>query len=297
LGARDGKDFIELGKIAADPEKNLQGLERKYKAAPGDFSVAFPYLFMLSDAGLPQLDSEVDAWFSSQPKNSWIEKNNWKLLYDFIQNPESPAFQNMVSNMAAFSSRYSEDSVSGKARSVYFSSLQNAAYSGNSALWKKDSAAIVNLNLKDGKRTIASSTILKAGDDIQLALSRTMGFMKEFGSENPSELNEFAWKMFEASEDSKQLLAAESWAKKGLDLSGGEFMIHDTYANLLFKNKKYALAREEAKKAIATGLKNGQDVSPTENLLKEIEFEITSVQKPAQKQAPKAPAKGKSGKK
>ena len=295
LGARDGKDFIELGKIAADSEKNLQGLERKYKAAPGDFSVAFPYLFMLSDAGLPQLDSEVDAWFSAQPKNSWIEKNNWKLLYDFIQNPESPAFQNMVSNMAAFSSRYSEDSVSGKACSVYFSSLQNAAYSGNSALWKKDSAAIVNLNLKDGKRTIASSTILQAGDDIKLALSRTMDFMKEFGSENPSELNQFAWKMFEASEDSKQLLAAESWAKKGLDLSGGDFMIHDTYANLLFKNKKYGQAREEAKKAIANGLKNGQDVSPTENLLKEIE--MTSVQKPAQKQVPKAPAKGKSGKK
>ena len=119
--------------------------------------------------------------------------------------------------------------------------------------------------------------------------------MKNYGSENPSELNEFAWKMFEASEDSKQLLAAESWAKKGLDISGGEFMIHDTYANLLFKNKKYALAREEAKKAIATGLKSGQDVSPTENLLKEIE--MTSVQKPAQKQAPKTPAIGKSGKK
>ena len=112
-----------------------------------------------------------------------------------------------------------------------------------------------------------------------------MKFMKDFGSENPGELNEYAWKMFEASEDKAQLTAAESWAKKGLDLSGGDYMIHDTYASLLFKNKKLMLAKAEASKAIERGRKDGQDVSGTEMLLAKIEEDM---KKPAASSGKKA---------
>jgi predicted Zn-dependent protease len=117
-----------------------------------------------------------------------------------------------------------------------------------------------------------------------------MDYMKNYGSENPGELNQFAWKMFEASENPAQLAAAESWAKKALELSGGDYMIHDTYASLLFKNKKYALAREEAGKAIQSGKKDGQDVSGTEDLLAKISHEIN---KPTTKAKPKPGSKSK----
>jgi hypothetical protein len=182
--------------------------------------------------------------------------------------------------------------VNEKARKVYFNDLQGAAYNGDQERWKKDSAAITSLNLKDGKRFIASTTIIQASDDIKLALSRIMKFMKDFGSENPGELNEYAWKMFEASDDKAQLAAAETWAKKGLELSGGDYMIHDTYASLLYKSKKLSQAKEEAAKAIARGKKDGQDVSGTEMLLGKIEDDM---KKPAAVSGNKAgkPAPGK----
>ncbi len=291
LGALDGPNFITLGRLALDPEQNLAGLSKKFKAAPADFSAAYPYFFMLNDASLSsQLSGELDSWFAKQPKAAWVERPNWKMLYEFVESPENPAFQNMVASLSDFSARYTADSVNGKARKVYFNDLQSAAYNGDLARWKKDSASIAGLNLQDGKRFIAASTIIQAGDDIQLALSRTMDYMKNFGSENPGELNQFAWKMFEASENPAQLAAAESWAKKGLELSGGDYMIHETYASLLFKNKKYAKAQEEAKKAIESGKKDGQDVSGTEDLLAKISAEIS---KPASKAKPKTASKGK----
>jgi thiol-disulfide isomerase/thioredoxin len=294
LGALDADNFIELGRIAGNPELNLAGIEKKYQSAPGDYAAAYRYFYMLKDANLPQLSAEVDKWFSGQPKASWNERQNWKMLFDFVENPDNAAFQNMVSDMAGFASRYTADSVSSKARIVYFSDLQNAAYQNEGARWKKDSAAISSLGLKDGNRFIASTKIIQAGDDIQLALSRVMDYMKNFGSENPGELNEYAWKMFDASENPVQLAAAESWAKKGLELSGGDFMIHDTYANLLFKNKKYAMAKTEATKAIEKGRKDGQDVSSTENLLSNIEAELKKPEpKPAKKPAAKPAVKKK----
>lgn len=275
VGAVDAAKFIELGKTATNPQINLAGLARKYQAAPGDFDIAYTYFYTLSDANLSrQLTTAVDSWFASQPPASWSERQNWKMLYDFVESPEIAAFRHMVANIGDFKSRYTADSVNDKARKVYFTDLQGAAYNGDLERWKKDSAAITSLNLKDGKRFIASTTIIQAGDDINLALSRIMKLMKDFGSENPGELNEYAWKMFEASEDKAQLAAAETWAKKGLDLSGGDYMIHDTYASLLYKNKKLQLAREEAKKAIETGRKDGQDVGGTEMLLARIEEDL-----------------------
>jgi thioredoxin-related protein len=295
LGALDAAKFIELGKTASNPEINLAGLKKKHLQSPADFNIAYSYFFMLSDASLTsELASGLNSWFSQQPASAWMERQNWKLLFDFVENPDNAAFQNMVANRQEFASRYTADSVNGKARKVYFSDLQNTAYNGDLARWKKDSAAITQLNLKDGQRFIASTTIIQAGDDINLALSRIMKFMKDFGSENPGELNEYAWKMFEASENKEQLAAAESWAKKGLELSGGDFMIHDTYANLLYKSKKLSLAKAEAAKAIERGKKDGQDVSSTEMLLASIEEELKkSASKPVVKPAVKSRAKKK----
>ncbi len=293
VGAVDAAKFIELGKTAINPELNLAGLGKKHRAAPADFDIAYTYFYTLNDANLSKdLTSAIDAWFGSQPPASWAERQNWKMLYDFVESPDNAAFRHMVSNIRDYQARYTVDSVNEKARKVYFTDLQGAAYNGDQERWKKDSAAITSLNLKDGKRFIASTTIIQASDDIKLALSRIMKFMKDFGSENPGELNEYAWKMFEASDDKAQLAAAETWAKKGLELSGGDYMIHDTYASLLYKSKKLSQAKEEAAKAIARGKKDGQDVSGTEMLLGKIEDDM---KKPAAVSGNKAgkPAPGK----
>lgn len=283
LGARDGKEFIELGKQALDPEKNLAGMQKKYRENPSSFEAAYPYIHFLAESGNLAVIQETGRWFEAQPKASWIEPKNWRILFDFVENPESPAFQNLIEARAEFSKRYTTDSVDMKLHKTFIMHIQRAAYEGNMAGWSADSAALLKLKIKDGERYIASSRIMLAGDDQKLALSRVMNYMRDFPSENPDELNNYAWKMFETSNDPKQLAAAEGWAKKGLELSKGAYMIHDTYASLLFKNKKYALAKTEAEKAIERGRKDGEDVSGTENLLAEINKATAVKSQPAKK--------------
>lgn len=288
LGAHEAKDFIELGRKALDPENNMAGLQKKYRAHPSSFEAAYPYISYLSESGNPAAGAEVEQWFQAQPRESWTERANWRMLFDFTENPASPAFQNLIASRAEFSKRYSADSVDMKLRKTLVMHIQRAAYDGDMDAWKSDSAALSSLKIMDGERFISSSRINLAGDNQQLVLSRIMDYMRSFPTDNPDELNNYAWRMFESSEDPKQLLAAEGWAKKGLQLSKGSYMIHDTYASLLFKNKKFSQAKAEAIAAIERGKKDGEDVSGTEELLGKINTALsakikTPVKKPAAK--------------
>ena len=288
LGAHEAKAFIELGRKALDPENNMAGLQKKYRVNPSSFEAAYAYISYLSESGNPAAGAEVEQWFQAQPRASWTERPNWRMLFDFTENPASPAFQNLVASRAEFSKRYTADSVDTKLRKTLVMHIQRAAYDGDLDAWKSDSAVLVNMKINDGERFISSSRINLAGDNQQLVLTRIMDYMHSFPSENPDELNNYAWRMFESSEDPKQLLTAEGWAKKGLELSKGAYMIHDTYASLLFKNKKLLQAKAEATAAIERGKKDGEDVSGTEELLRKINTALsakseTPVKKPATK--------------
>lgn len=289
LGARDAKEFIQLGMQAIDPQRNLMGMQKKFNESPTSFDAAHPYFAFLSESGNSGLAEATVRWFSAQPKTAWTEKNNWRILFDFVEDPAHPAFQHLVSSRKQFEVLYTADSVETKLRKTYFMHLQRAAYNGDLDAWKADSSAIQELSLRDGSRYLAISKISLAGDDIELSLSRIMYLMKQFPSNDPDELNSYAWRMYEVSRNPAQLAAAEGWAQKALGLSKDSYAIHDTYASLLFKNKKYPEARTEATAAIEKGRKAGEDVSATEQLLLEINEALSSKQSGAKK----SPAKTK----
>ena len=49
LGSREKEEFIELGKIAINPEKNLNGLGLKFKSQPSNFENAYAYIKELKE--------------------------------------------------------------------------------------------------------------------------------------------------------------------------------------------------------------------------------------------------------
>ena len=271
VGSRDGKAFIELGKEALDPDQNLRGLAQKFKQDPSSFATAFRYITLLDAAELPEEKAVFETYIATQDRVKWVEPNNWRMLYSFVQNPKTPLFVYFKENRAQFSKRYTTDSVDAKLVEVYFNHLQRAAQGKDDSTWQKTKKAILDLNLPGADRHIASTTILRAEGDKELKMKRIIDFMNQFGSQNANELNEYSWAIFESSSDPKQLLFAESWAKTGIELTPEEPNIRDTYAQLLFKNKKTAEAKIQAEKAIALGEKSGNDMSGTKALLKEID--------------------------
>jgi hypothetical protein len=113
--------------------------------------------------------------------------------------------------------------------------------------------------------------------------------MNRFASDSPDELNEYAWMMYQISEDESQLQLAESWVSKGVLRAPENSAIIDTYAHLLFKNGKKDEAKIQAEKAILIGEKAGADVSGTKKLLED----ITGVPVAPLKKEPTVKKKGK----
>ncbi len=289
VGARDGKELIELGKIALDPENNLAGLAKKFNENPSTFSVAYAYLAALKDAESKENKQAFDSYLSTQQKSNWIDLPNWRILYDFVRNTENPLFNHLLENRAAYATKYTADSVDGKLKTVYFGELRNAAYYQDSTLftWAKES--IVKLNLDGGDKAIAVAEITYCGEKLEKKASMVVDYMNRFASDDPNELNEYAWMMYEISDDQTQLQQAESWVSKAVSRAPENSAIIDTYAHLLFKNGKKDEAKVQAEKAIQIGEKTGADVAGTKKLLEE----ITGEPNPPVKTAPSVKKKGK----
>lgn len=274
VGARDGKELIELGKTALNPELNLAGLAKKFKENPSSFPSAYAYLAALKDAESTDQKPAFDSYISTQDKSNWINLPNWRILFDFIRSTENPLFNHLLENRAAYSARYSADSVDAKLKEVYYGELRNAANYQDSIrfTWAKES--IGKLKLSGGDKFIAATEITYCGEKLDLMAKKIVEYMNRFGSNDPDELNEYAWRMFEITNQKPHLQLAEGWAKKGVDLAPQNSALIDTYAHLLFKNGKTAEAKVQAEKAIQVGEKAGSDVTGTKTLLEEINASV-----------------------
>ena len=111
----------------------------------------------------------------------------------------------------------------------------------------------------------------QAGDREKYA-SAAIEHYKKFPCKNSDELNEVAWTFFRISEDKKLLKQAVKWAKKSIKLDSNYYN-HDTLAAIYNKLGKKKKAVKFANKAISIAKANGQDFTPTQELLDGIEKE------------------------
>lgn len=289
VGARGAAEFIELGRQALNPEENLAGMTRRFNASPGNPQLAFAYLSLLEESGGGNPAESLNAYLATQPRESWAEPHNWKILYHLIRNPENPLFQNLMKEKAAFQARYTADSVTGKIRQVLFSSLHQAAYSGDEELWNKRRDAVRAEGLPNSERVIARTYIELAGENPDELNRRRVAYLDAFPSRDPEELNEMAWGVYETGKEAEVLRKAEGWAKTALDVVPDNPLIRDTYAALLFRNNKLKEAREQALLAIDQGEKAGEKMEGTRELLTRID---QALKPKAPAAAPKAKASG-----
>jgi tetratricopeptide (TPR) repeat protein len=85
--------------------------------------------------------------------------------------------------------------------------------------------------------------------------------------DNPGALNNFAYFL---SLRGEQLEKAERMSRRSLELAPGEATYMDTYAWVLFRQKKYAEARSWIEKALSTGGENGEVVEHYGDILFEL---------------------------
>lgn len=105
--------------------------------------------------------------------------------------------------------------------------------------------------------------------DWEKYVSSVDDFISKSGDDIHASINEYAWNVFENSEDPAAIKTATKWMKNMTD-KHPEYAYLDTYASLLLKNKDYDNAEKIAVKAIEIGKASDQKVGDTEELLARI---------------------------
>lgn len=270
-GSRPPSEFIQLGKDALNPEKQLITYRKKFESGNREPGFVMSYLLKLKDS-YADFESAAAEYLKSVDEKDFSKKDNWDIISGFINNINSREIKYIIKNRDLLIKTYGEESVDGKIKSAFAEGFEKAIKSRTNSQAAYDS--LKNAALKSGY-TKADEVVLTAEFALYKKKKDTDNFIKtadaylKLKSTKALDYNEAAWFVYENSTDKPSLEKAAGWAKKGLEMEE-ESGIYDTYANILFKlgNKAEAIKYEE--KALELAKKVGEGVEDIQKTLDEM---------------------------
>ncbi len=273
-GSRSAADLIALGEQALTPEKTLSFMQDKFNK--GDRSQAFlsTYLRTIHDAGINSVDARY-FYFKNLTDDQLQEKENWQLITEMVYSSSEEVFKRVFKNRVAFRNVFSKSEVDGFIDQVFFNDLYDAARkdkkSGGNSVGEKKSE-IRKSGYEHGDRVVLSYEMSYAlqGKNWSSYAKAAVDLFNKYPPEDAMEYNNVAYRFYERVSDPKYLKTAEGWSRLALDAFPNDANVMDTYASILYKNKKYKEAEKWANRAIERGESDQKDMDDTKKLLGKI---------------------------
>ncbi|NLR94095.1 thioredoxin fold domain-containing protein [Flammeovirga agarivorans] len=273
VGAPEAAKFIEIGKDAVDPSKQLYALEKKalkenakqedlqnyIKAAGQAFTsndvILNKWLKTLSDDDYKNEEISKLILVSSYDAdlNSAIIDVLPKLTIDTDEAYQSMAYNTMRPLIKGEASRKEWEASFDVIRKKVPSHLSEKIISNFN----------INYYFKAEDYQNASIEIDKAAAALKVKEPLMASNM----------LNSFAWRYYELGLDTKYIKKALTWVNQSVMIEENYYNL-DTQAHICFSLGKYDKALVACEKAIEAGKKKGDDVSGTESLLAKIKKEM-----------------------
>lgn len=267
-GAMDAEKFLELGEIAIDPERNLAGMQRRYKKGERSQEFIRAYLSRLSEAGKP-LKEILDWYFYPLSDEELLTDENFEVIRKYINSPDLPQFRFLMKNRSAFGDIASAKEVSDKIYNVYRSHLFGALYSNDSLKWEIAKSEVKDSSMEDPDKLLAFVDMyyFSRKKNWTAYLNAVDYYATTYESDNWESLNRYGWQIYKNENivDASDLKRALSWVDQSITVKNC-YANNDTRAALLYKmgDKKGAL--KAAKTAIAVATEE-EDTSGTEQLI------------------------------
>jgi len=278
VGGAPSQEFIGFGKNALDPSTQLSALMKRYENGERKSDFISTYVRMLAYANMHhEYEVALQEYFKTQPETELISAENWQMIVDMVYDHNSPQFNYVLNNKQLFASKYTEEKVNEKIRSVYTSSLRKY-------IAKKDDLGYHHLrSIIEKSNDSNSESVLFNADLSYYAMKKDWAdyskqavlYTDKYYSTNSGMLNQIAWNFYENVADKNLLAKAEGWAKKSIEIKDG-YANHDTYAAVLYKLGKHKDAKQAAEDAIALAKKDGEDFKETQALLDKINAQLSS---------------------
>ncbi|MES2139428.1 MAG: OmpA family protein [Bacteroidota bacterium] len=151
-GLAIAKDFIENGRNALDPQKQLLTVTNQFNANATDPQIAYRY-FELREKACIESDTLVAKYFLTQKDSNLSLPYNWKIIYKYSEYT-SKSFQYFETNRSFFYQLYNIDSVEKKINQVYADALRTARLNRDQKEFDKLKTKLRKLKTREAEKII-----------------------------------------------------------------------------------------------------------------------------------------------
>ena len=271
----DAPEFIEVGKDAIDPTKQMGALKKKFEDGDKDpeFLKSVIKVFAFADADLA---TKAAATYFTGKKNEALSQEDFSYLFSLMKDSNSPLFPEFISRKAEIIKVMPEENYNKVLNNLRTNALFNDSYDTKTKVFNEkkyvaeasktmSAANVSSMLLKSKMRVAAMNKDKKEYQKLSMEYYQD-GTSAELSS---SELNSIAWNFFENATDKVALEKALLWAKQSVKLDES-YANTDTLANLYFKIGDKANAKIWATKAIELAKKEGEEYAETQALLDKV---------------------------
>jgi thiol-disulfide isomerase/thioredoxin len=268
LGYQESAAFVSVGKSAADPERRISGLQKRYDA--GDRDPAFLLRFVEMKAAMMDGSHLKPAQEYLKTQKDWSTEKNMEFIAEYADDVDSPMFDYIFKNRAAFEGAFGEAEIRGKIQNAAFQKIIKQGDMELPELVGRMNAFFQEKTPDIANRLGAETAMLiyKAMGDMEGYAKASVAYYSQYPSDDYLELNELAWTFYENVDDKDQLRTALDWALKSVNLTS-EYMNNDTVAALYYKLGNKKMGNKYAKAAIKLAMKSGEDFSGTTSLMQQ----------------------------
>ncbi|MDT8308448.1 MAG: hypothetical protein RQ866_02895, partial [Bacteroidales bacterium] len=271
IGSMDPEQFVVLGKIALDPQRNFAAIRSKYEADPSNADLVLLYCNELKKVYDNTYVAVAENYLNKLDESALLDRKNWMIMEGFVESLDSKSFLFLIKNQKKYEKNFGKEKVNKKIDAVVEAEVYKAFRAKDVDLLKTVAEKIKSMHLpnNDYYQALISLRISTINQDWNSYGESFIAMVSHNPDLDANTINSYAWNCYKFINDVSLLEKVAQIIGKTVD-KHDYYALHDTYASLLYKAKKYEKALEEANKAIALARENNEDFSGTTELINDI---------------------------
>ncbi|WP_167030559.1 thioredoxin family protein [Chryseobacterium sp. Tr-659] len=274
-GSYNEVEFIDLGKAAEDPNKNIQGLKNKFENGDRDSSLVKTLYNLLRFQSNNFADKVIVAYFDII-KDQEITKDDVKSLLVFIQDSDSPKYKIVKNKEKVIRGLIGDKEYKSFIDQIMIKDVFKKSYDPNTK--KIDEQNFLRETEKFLGKIKAKSALLNMKANIALENKDYQSYEQIISEQfkiiskdaDPEELFQAAWRFNYLFTNPESLKKAIVWCKESIKRSGETYANTKTLAALYKKTGDHKKALIEAQKSLSLSKKKGIENREAEDLIQSL---------------------------
>lgn len=278
VGARDATELLALSDDALNPSKQLVNYVKRFDKGERSKDFLTEYLHVMADCGEDIEAPFKEYWGMLNPKEKLSAENLGMIanITGYFRNFDHELTQFFIDNKNAYKTVAAPEEFEAYVGTCYYFAMEKIAVTEDKntekALSERLNQAFPEYEKSFKKKLAYLKLALETPPNEDKVKKAYAKYLKVCQSAN--ELNAAAWKVYEESDNSKELKQALKLIERSITITKG-YNNTDTKARLLYKLKDYEGTKKAAQQSLELAQKEGiEDVSPIETFIETIDAKL-----------------------